>query len=60
MLGCRAASGFGSVFEGSAAAGSAEEILQQVPVHQPESGRLRHPGQVIDAEFEAELLQVLW
>lgn len=49
----------GSIFKGSAAAGSAEEILQEVPVHLPESSRLCHSGQVIDTEFEAELFQVL-
>lgn len=60
LWGASAASVARSVFEGSTAAGSAEEILQQVSVHLPESSRLCHPSQVIHTEFKAELLQVLW
>lgn len=48
-----------SVFEGSAAAGSTYEIFEQVAVDLPESGGLRHLGQVIHAELKAELFQVL-
>lgn len=47
------------VFEGSTAAGSANEILEQVAVDLPESSGLGHLCQVIDAELKAELFQVL-
>ncbi len=52
-------SGCGLVFEGSTAAGSTYEIFEHVTVDLPESGGLRHLGQVIHTEFEAEVFQVL-
>lgn len=48
-----------SVLEGAAAAGFVDELLQHGAVHLPESGRLRHLRQVVDAEAEAKLFQVL-
>lgn len=51
--------GLKSVFEGSTAAGTTNEIFEQVAVNLPESSGLCHLCQVIDAELEAELFQVL-
>jgi len=51
--------GPGSVLEGPVAAGLADEVLEQVVVHVGEGLRLRHRRQVVHAELEAELLQVL-
>lgn len=48
-----------SVLEGAAAAGFVDELLQHGAVHLPERCRLGHPRQVVDAEAEAKLLQVL-
>lgn len=47
------------VLESSTAAGPADELLQHVAVNLPEGGRLRHLCQVVHAELEAELFQVL-
>ena len=52
-------SGLKSVFEGSAAAGTTYEILEQVAIDLPESGGLGHLGQVVHTELKAELFQVL-
>ena len=50
-----------SVFEGPVAAGFADEVLEELVVHVGEGLRLRlrHRCQVVHAELEAELLQVL-
>lgn len=47
------------VFEGPIAAGFADEVLEQVVVHVIEGLGLSDGRQVVDAELEAELLQVL-
>lgn len=58
--GClRAASFRSSVLESAAATGSADELFEHVPVDLPERSRLGHLRQVVHAELEAELLQVL-
>lgn len=51
--------GWGSVLEGTAAAGSTYEIFEQVAIDLPESSSLGHLGQVIHTELKAELFQVL-
>lgn len=51
--------GLGSVFEGTAAAGSTYEIFEQVAVNLPESVGLGHFGQVVHTELKAKLFQVL-
>lgn len=48
-----------SIFEGSAATGSTNEIFEQITVNLPESSSLSHLSQVINAEFEAEFFKVL-
>jgi len=48
-----------SVFKGSTAAGSTNEIFEQVAVNLPEGGGLGHLRQVVHTELKAELLQVL-
>lgn len=48
-----------SIFEGSAATGSTNEIFEQITVNLPESSSLSHLSQVIYAEFEAEFFKVL-
>lgn len=50
---------FGSVFESATAAGSTNEVFEQVAIDLPESSGLGHLCQVIDAEPKAELFQIL-
>lgn len=48
-----------SVFKSSTAAGSADKLLQHVPIDLPKRCCLSHLGQVVYTEFEAEFLEIL-
>lgn len=48
-----------SILEGAVAAGFANEVLEQVVVHVCKGLGLSDGREVVDAELEAELLQVL-
>lgn len=51
--------GWGSVFEGSTAAGSTDEIFEEVAVDLPESSRLCDLSEVIHTKLKAEVFEVL-